>query len=184
MRNILLMWKYVSPWNCETSIYTNMFIYRYQSYCPVHQHGFSISFHDQSGEGSSFSVKERKQMNKIGTINQTPAVDKLVMHLSESGSVDESLDIPQADSNNATLQTWVLNSDAWWLCGHTGSNSLDDFIRPLSSLRPNQKCQPSKMFAAWESAVSGTPHPSFPPWETKGRRGEQTSPCSCPRVRV
>lgn len=120
--------------------------------------------------------------NKTGT--GTPAVDKLVMGLSESGSVDESLGFPQADSNNTTLQTWTLNSDARWLCGHMGRNSLDDFIRPMSSLWQNEKCQLSKMFAAWESAVSGTPHPFLPPWETEGRRWEQISPCSCPRVWV
>lgn len=59
-----------------------------------------------------FGQRERGQINKTGTINQTPAADKLVMHLSESGLVDESLDFPQADGNNATLQTWVLHSDA------------------------------------------------------------------------
>lgn len=65
-----------------------------------------------------------------------------------------------------------------------GRNSLDDFIRPMSSLWPDQKCQPSKMFAAWESSVSRTPQPFLPPWETEGRCGEQTSPCSCPRDQV
>lgn len=36
-------------------------------------------------------------------MNKTPAVHKLVMPLFESGEADESLDFPQADSNNATL---------------------------------------------------------------------------------
>lgn len=42
-----------------------------------------------------------------------------------------------------------------------GENTLDDFIGPLSSLRPAYKCQPGKMSAAVESAVSGTPHLPF-----------------------
>lgn len=66
----------------------------------------------------------------------------------------------QSDSNNLSLQTWTLHGDKWWLCYHVGK-TLDDFIGPLSSLRPAYKCQPSKMSAAVESAVSGTPHLPF-----------------------
>lgn len=54
-----------------------------------------------------------------------------------------------------------------------GRGSLDDFIRPMSSLWPEQKCQLSKMLVSCVSDPTAFP-PS--PWESEGRRGEQTSP--------
>lgn len=66
------------------------------------------------------------------------------MPLSESDTADESLDFPQADSDNASLQTWVLHGDAWWLCGHMGRNSwwfhqAHEFIMTKSEVPTQQK---------------------------------------------
>lgn len=83
----------------------------------------------------------------------------------------------RADCNNPALLTWILHGDARWLCGRVGEALWMISSGPWVHYDQSRSANLAKCL----SAVCRTPQPFLPPWESEGRHGEQTSPCSCPR---